>query len=126
MSPSIHLLFSLFELAEQLEIAVVARRPDRARFHGLTHRAARLVHLAAVAKPAVTEEGTKLEKAVVEIAREEVPHTDLAQPRRVDDETAIGERMQRRAHGRVAPLVHRLADLAHAEVEPRIDGVEQR
>src|SRR4051812_21996635 len=68
----------------------------------------------------------KLDEVGVELARLDPPELELAEPGGVDDVAARLESDQLRGRGRVLSLVSPVGDLADAEVEARLDGVQER
>src|SRR5690242_21056294 len=128
MSPSLDSPWArgLLQLVLQARVALVPRGIDVAALHRLAHRALGLGAMPAVAEATSIDVRPELDEASVQRSGRDPPHADLAQPWRVHHVAAVGKWMHLRAEGGVASLEDGAADLAHAQVEPGIYGVEQR
>src|SRR2546430_11810549 len=98
---------------------------ERASLRRLTHRAARLGEMPAVVEAALVEEGLELGEVERQALGIDPPRAHLAQPRRVHDIAPRGDGHDEGGAGRVLPRIPLLADLADAEVQARVERVQE-
>src|SRR4029077_10474922 len=79
----------------------------------------------AVGVPAVAQQHPDLRKTFGELLRLDAPEDDFAESRRVHEDPAAGQRHHDRRDRSVAAATDASADLAGAELEARLDGVEE-
>src|SRR5579863_3451208 len=114
------------EFRVQPGITLVSCRTDLATLHGIADGATGFDTVGTIGEPAALAPRAKLREAHGEDSGREPPESDFAKAWRVSDESAAGKRVQPRTDRRVPPLVHGLTDRAHAQIETRIQRVEQR
>ena len=111
---------------EQVAVAFVAARVEAAVGHGVFHGAAGFVRVRAVGKFAAAYIGPQIAHPAANLFRHHVPKLKLPNARRVDDITAGRQRNQFGGRGRVPTFLRFGADRGNAQVQFRLDRVQQR
>ena len=93
---------------------------------GFPQSAARFMPMGTVTEAAVAGSLGQLPITVQQILLIDVPETEFANPRGVDQMTAFGKMEQARGGGGVLAQPRHLRDLAHRQIRFRQDGVHQR
>src|SRR5262249_44997309 len=109
---------------EQAEVAGVAVGVDLAAQHGPLDGTALLVGVRAVGEGAQRHEGAQLHEVALDLLRQGVPQAELAHAGRVHHPAAEVEADQLRRGGGVLAFLVDVADLADAQAEARLDGVQ--
>jgi hypothetical protein len=99
---------------------------DLAPVDGVLHGALGLVDVRAIGELAAGDVGAELDEVALDLAGLDVPELELAEAGGVDDVAPGVEPDQLGGGGGVLPLGGPVGDLADPEVQPRLDGVEQR
>src|SRR4051812_35718507 len=110
----------------ELHVALISAGVDLAPVEGLLDGAAGLVGVGAVGEPAVRDVGAELEEVALELAGDHPPELELAEPGGVDHVAPQVHPDQLGGRRRVLALGGPVGDLAHLEVEPGLDCVQQR
>src|SRR2546423_51374 len=87
------------EVAGQTDIGRVARSIQVAVLHARLHRATRLVQVSAVVEAAPFARVGELGKVVAQCLRSQVPEAELANSRRIDQQSAAAQVVQRGGSG---------------------------
>src|SRR5687767_1035262 len=101
-------------------------RIDLPTLNGGSNGAAGVVHMRAIAEPALPEEGTKLGEELIQLILVNGPQTERAQSGRIGQESTASEWHKLRVTRGMGPLTAGLADLADAQSQPGLEGVQQR
>src|SRR5204862_6163559 len=107
-------------------VILIAAGVDLAAVAGVPDRAIVLVGVLAFAEPAERDEGADLDEMSLDLARIDVPELELAEAGGVDDVAAGVEADQLGGRGRVLPLEGPVGDLADAEIQARLDRIQER
>src|SRR4051794_4172405 len=110
----------------ELHVALISAGVDLAPVEGLLDGAAGLVGMGAVREPAIGDVGAELHEMGLELARDDAPELELAEPGGVDHVAPQIEADQLRVRRGVLALGGPVGDLAHLEVQPRLDRVQER
>ncbi len=113
-------------LLVEFAIALVPCGVDLSAMDGVLDGAAGFVGVRAIGKMAVGDVGAKLDEVTLELARHRAPELELAEPGRVDDETARFEVDQLGGRGGVLALGGPVRHLTHLEVQTGLDGIQER
>ena len=110
----------------ELQIALEPAEVDLAPVDGVLDGAFGFVGVRAVGELAEGDIGAELDEVALELGGLDAPELELAEARRIDDVAARFEPDQLGGGGRVLALEGPVGDRADAEVQARLDRVQER